>query len=86
MDQDSFDSQNSERAAKAKSPHSEKLPTSKHYNATPGARMGKKMGKKESQDMKNARTEKTGFGKLPSKRQSPSGSRGLTREDEEITD
>lgn len=60
MDQDSFNSQNSERAEKAKSPHSEKLPTSKHYNATPGARMGKKMAKKKSQDIKNARTEKAG--------------------------
>lgn len=61
MNQDSFDSQNFERVKKAKSPHSEKPPTSKHYNATSGARMAKKMAKKKSQDMKNARAEKTGF-------------------------
>lgn len=61
MDQDSFDSQNSKRAEKSKSSHSEKPPTSKHYNATSGARMAKKMAKKKSQDMKNARAEKTGF-------------------------
>ena len=61
MDQASFGSHRSERAEKAKSLNSEKLPTSKHYNATPGARMQKKMAKKTSQDLKKARTEKTGF-------------------------